>query len=191
MKRQIQMIYFWNVYLFNNAWNISSELTYICLFLTMDIRFTSLSILINSFEWTTTENITFILSLLRRKYYLIINMTHDIEHRYFYCWLLGISISIPLNSRHSLIGNPYILRVYNYHHAIISEIRIWLGKGKTIISDKKFNFPCASAIVAVFRQYNKYQFSYTLSFPKRIGSEKSNQDDVTFSLFIFMLIDWI
>ena len=123
---------------FHNARNILSELTYICRFLIIDIRFTSLSILINSFEWNTTEHFSFILSLLRRKCYLMINITHDIGHRYFYCWLLGISISIPLNSRHSLIGNLYILRVYNYPHVIISEILIWLGKGKTIISDKKF-----------------------------------------------------
>ena len=168
-----------------------SELTYICLFLIIDIRFTFLSVLINSFEWNTRQNFHFILSLLRRKCYLIINITHDMWHRYFYCWLLGISISIPLNSRHSLIGYLYILRVYNYHHVIISEILIWLGEDKNIISDKKFNFPYASATVSVFRQYNKYLFSYNLTFLKRIGSEKSNHDDVTFSLFIFMLIDWI
>ena len=122
---------------------------------------------------------------------MIINIIYDVGHRYFYCWLLGISISIPLNSRHSLIGNPYILRVYNYHRVIISERLIWLRKRKTIISDNKFNFPYTSATVSVFHQYNKYQFSYNLTFLKRIGSEKSNQDDVTFSLFIFMLIDWI
>ena len=162
-------------------------MTYICLFLIIDIRFTSLSILINSFEWNTRENFTFILSLLRRKYYLIINIIYDVGHRYFYCWLLGISISIPLNSRHSLIGNPYILRVYNYHRVIISERLIWLRKRKTIISDNKFNFPYTSASVSVFHQYNKYQFSYNLTFLKRIGSENPIK---MMSHFLYLSLCW-